>query len=531
MDRIGVVASGGSASPPDDRPVIVGGGLAGLLTALHLAPLGCVVLTTGRLAQETSSDLAQGGIAAALGPGDSPLLHALDTLRAGAGLSDPCVVERITAAAPAAIEHLARLGARFDRTRDGALALGLEGAHSHHRIVHAGGDATGHETLRAVIAAVLATPSITVLERTRALRLVTEDGQVAGIVVAATHGSRAARGTHVIRTRRVVLATGGVGGLFRHTTNPAGSRGQGLALAARAGAELRDLEMVQFHPTALEVGLDPMPLVSEAVRGAGARLVDAAGDRLLDDDLAPRDVVARAVFAEIGRGGHVFLDARHTLRAGSAAHFPTVVRACRAAGIDPVHHLIPIQPAAHYLMGGVSVDERGRSTVPGLWAVGEVASTGLHGANRLASNSLLEAAVCARWVAEDLADHQGRRRTGSRSAPRLPSWATFPVCSADSADDLRSLMSTSVGVLRDGPTLTNAAEGLAATVERAGLDDTDDATLVALLLATSALRREESRGAHRRTDFPEATEPRHVTLTVQDVAGDLLVTAPRRSAS
>ncbi len=525
MDLAGVVGRRGSASRPDGRPVIIGGGLAGLLTALHLAPLRCVVLTTGRLAEDTSSDLAQGGIAAAVRAGDSPLLHALDTLEAGAGLCEPGIVERITAAAPDAIEHLVSLGARFDRTPDGALALGLEGAHSRHRIVHAGGDATGHEILRAVIAAVRATPSITVLERTRAVRLVVEDGRVAGVVVATTGRGHSPQATHTIRTEAVVLATGGVGSLFRHTTNPTGSRGQGVALAARAGGQLRDLEMVQFHPTALHVGLDPMPLVSEAVRGAGAHLVDAAGQRLLDDDLSPRDVVSRAVFAEILRGGRVFLDARQALRAG---HFPTVVAACAAAGIDPVHHPIPIQPAAHYLMGGVTVDGQGRSTVPGLWAVGEVASTGLHGANRLASNSLLEAAVCSRWVAEDLADHDGRRHTGSGRAPDLPPPGTL---SDQGLKDLRSLMSANVGVVRDGPTLTHAVDRLTATVERTGLEATDDATLAALLIATSALRREESRGAHTRADFPEAAEPRHVTLTLQDVLGDLVATEPRRSAS
>ncbi|GAA1654475.1 L-aspartate oxidase [Georgenia ruanii] len=514
------------AAPPQDRPVIVGGGLAGLLTAVHLAPLPCVVLTTGRLAEHTSSALAQGGIAAALDPGDSPLLHALDTLHAGAGLSDPGTAERITAAAPAAVEHLAALGARFDRTPDGGLALGLEAAHSRHRVAHAGGDATGHEVLRAAIAAVRATPSITVLENARALRVLTaDDGRVAG-VVAAIDGAPG-----VIRTDRVVLATGGAGGLFRHTTNPTGSRGQGLALAGRAGAELRDLEMVQFHPTALDVGLDPMPLVTEALRGAGARLVDAAGDGLLEDDLAPRDVVARAVFATLQRGERVFLDARETLGAGFAAHFPTVAAACRAAGIDPIRDPVPVRPAAHYLMGGVSVDGRGRTSVPGLWAVGEVASTGLHGANRLASNSLLEAAVCARWVAEDLAGQDRRRRCRPGGASSLPRWAAIPT---RGAGQLRALMSETVGVVRDGPSLTRAVDQLGATVERTGLDATDDATLVALLLATSALRREESRGAHLRTDFPAAAEPRHLTLTLAaGLAGldDLATPAFRRSAS
>ncbi|KAE8765606.1 L-aspartate oxidase [Georgenia thermotolerans] len=509
------------AAPPQDRPVIVGAGLAGLLTAVHLAPLPCVVLTTGRLAEHTSTDLAQGGIAAALHPGDSPLLHALDTLHAGAGLSDPGTAERITAAAPAAVEHLAALGARFDRTPDGAFTLGLEAAHSRHRVAHAGGDATGHEVLRAAIAAVRATPSITVLQHARAVRVVTgDDGRVAGVVVAAGGAPE------LIRTDRVVLATGGAGGLFRHTTNPTGSRGQGLALAARAGAELRDLEMVQFHPTALDVGLDPMPLVTEALRGAGARLVDAAGDRLLEDDLAPRDVVARAVFAELERGGRVFLDAREAL--GAAARFPTVAAACRAAGIDPRRAPMPVRPAAHYLMGGVSVDGRGRTTVAGLWAVGEVASTGLHGANRLASNSLLEAAVCARWVAQDVAGQEGRR------GPRLGSPAPQPGPAAEPAGgaaELRTLMSECVGVLRDGATLTHAVDRLGATVDRAGLDATDDATLAALLLATSALRREESRGAHTRTDFPGAAEPRHLTLTLEDGLGGLLTPAHRRSAT
>jgi L-aspartate oxidase len=529
MELAAALGRRGWRSPPDDQPVIVGGGLAGLLTALHLAPLGCVVLTTGRLSEDTSSDLAQGGIAAAVGPADSPLRHALDTIRAGAGLCEPGVVERITAEAPAAIEHLSGLGVRFDRTPDGALALGLEGAHCQHRIVHAGGDATGHEVLKAVIAAVRATPSITVLEHTRALRLVVEDGQVAGVVIAAADPGSVPAVSHTVRTDRVVLATGGVGGLFRHTTNPTGSRGQGLALAARAGAELRDLEMVQFHPTALDVGLDPMPLVSEAVRGAGASLVDSAGERLLTDDLAARDVVSRAVFAELRRGGRVFLDAREAVRDGSAGHFPTVVGACRAAGIDPAHQPIPIQPAAHYLMGGVTVDGRGRSTVPGLWAVGEVASTGLHGANRLASNSLLEAAVCSRWVADDLADHggrHGRRRTGSE----VPSHELRVTVPSRGADDIRSLMSSSVGVVRDGPTLSRVVDRLTTAVDRTGLDATDDATLVALLIAASALRREESRGAHSRTDFPEAAAPRHITLTLQDVAGDVLPTAARSAS-
>ncbi|MHB1064452.1 MAG: L-aspartate oxidase [Georgenia sp.] len=512
-------------------PVLVGAGLAGLLTALHLAPVPCVVLTTGHLAELSSSDLAQGGIAAALGAGDSPLLHALDTLHAGAGLSEPAAVERITAAAPDAIAHLTTLGARFDRTPGGTYALGLEGAHSRRRVAHAGGDATGHELLRAAVAAARATHSVTILEHTRAVRVLTSGGRVYGVVVEHDGARR------VLTTDRVVLATGGIGGLFAHTTNPTGSRGQGLALAARAGARLRDLEMVQFHPTALDVGLDPMPLVSEAVRGDGAHLVRADGSRLLGDDLAPRDIVARAIFAELHRGGRVFLDARDALGERFADHFPTVAAACRAAGIDPARDPIPVRPAAHYHMGGVAVDGGGRTSVPGLWAVGEVASTGLHGANRLASNSLLEAAVCARWVAEGLAatpagsrdatpsaedhiailaagEHIVTPTAGDRIATPVPGPRDLtPSASGPgehraarpaprSAGDVRALMTHAVGVLRDGEHLPAAPP---------------DATLVALLVATAALRREESRGAHTRTDFPAAAVPAHQDLTLSEV--------------
>lgn len=504
---------------PQDRPVVVGAGLAGLLTALHLAPQPCLVLTTGRLAEHTSSALAQGGIAAALDDGDSPALHALDTLDAGAGLCDRDVVERVTAAAPAAVRHLVELGARLDRRPDGSLALALEGAHSRHRVAHAGGDATGRDLLRAVVAAL--PRSVTVVEHARVTRVLTgDDGEVSGVVV--VHDGV----TTVVRSRQVVLATGGVGGLFRHTTNPRGSRGQGLALAARAGAALRDLEMVQFHPTALDVGRDPMPLVSEAVRGEGARLVDDGGRPLLDDDLAPRDVVSRAVWSRLQRGSGVYLDARHALGARFADHFPTVAAACRAAGTDPARDLVPVRPAAHYHMGGVAVDGRGRTSVPGLWAVGEVAATGLHGANRLASNSLLEAAVYARWTAQDVAA-QVARRPFAAAAPGRPN-ALVPAPAAVTepvawAGEVRNLLSHAVGVLRDGATLTatlatlqDAAHQRARTTGLDAADALDDATLVALLLTTAALRRTESRGAHSRTDHPTADLPVHLTLTLAD---------------
>ncbi len=499
------------STPPHHRPVIVGAGLAGLLTALHLAPVPCVVLTAGSAGRDSSTGLAQGGIAAALAPGDSPALHALDTLAAGAGLTDPAVAERVTAAAAEAVDHLAGLGARFDRAPDDTLALGLEGAHRRHRIVHAGGDATGREVLRALVAAARRTPSVTVLEYTRALRVVEEDGAVLGIVVSHRGGPPT-----VLHTGQVVLATGGVGGLYEHSTNPTSSRGQGLALAARAGAVLRDVEMVQFHPTALDAGRAPMPLVSEAVRGAGARLVDEAGRDLDGDPLAARDVVARAVAEHLGSDGRVYLDTPAV--PDFAARFPTVTTACRTAGIDPARARVPVRPAAHYHMGGVAVDGSGRTDVRGLWAVGEVASTGLHGANRLASNSLLEAAVGARWVAQDLAgrDHPAGPPVRWRPADRPARAMGLGVTHERAMDlgELRALVSGAVGLLRDGATLAAAVDRLEAAHHSS---PEDDDVLVALLLATGALRREESRGAHQRSDFPGATTPTHHPITLADL--------------
>jgi L-aspartate oxidase len=296
---------------------------------------------------------------------------------------------------------------------------------------------------------------------------------------------------------RVVLATGGLGALYQHTTNPAGALGRGLAMAARAGAALADMEFVQFHPTALDVGLDPMPLVSEAVRGEGAVLINDLGERFMTGtpgaELAPRDVVARAVWAQIAAGRRVALDAREALGARFALAFPQVTAACRAAGLDPCATPIPIRPAAHYHMGGIAVDGRGRATVEGLWACGEVACTGLHGANRLASNSLLEAAVCGAAVAQDLA---GR-------TPRLvrPDSRPEPIPPAPTAGLVRQILDSHAGVLRDQAGLAAAVEAL--TPIARGDGPNGDPALVALFIATAALARTESRGGHCRTDFPD----------------------------
>ena len=494
----------------DGRPVVVGAGLAGALTALDLAPLRPVLLSTGALGSDCASDLAQGGIAAATGPDDDVELHALDTLAAGAGLCDPEVVRAITAQGPAAVRRLLALGARLDRHRDGTPRLGLEGAHCRHRIVHAGGDGSGHEFTRAAVAGLLAEPAVTVLPHTRALRLLTAStGAVAGVVVDGPEGVWRIESPHVI------LATGGTGALFRHTTNPRGARGSGLALGLRAGAAVRDLEFVQFHPTALDVDLDPMPLVSEAVRGHGARLVDEAGEPLLADDLAARDVVSRAVWAAHEGGRRIFLDTPAALGADMAHEFPTVTAAARAAGIDPVTAPLPIRPAAHYHMGGLLVDRNGRTTVPGLWAVGEVASTGLHGANRLASNSLLEAVVCARWAAADIARQAAAGPTTPAIGVPEPSDLADPRAAAAPDPRAREVLTESAGVLRDHRGLTRAV----AELRDGALDN--DMRLVAFVLAWSALHRTESRGGHTRTDHPGRGPVRHTVTTLEAVLADL----------
>ena len=308
----------------------------------------------------------------------------------------------------------------FDRDPAGRLALGLEAAHARRRIVHVAGDGTGAAIMRALVAAVQATPSITVIEGLEARRLLVDDRGIAGVLAAGPADAC------LLPSRRVVLATGGLGGLYAHTTNPLGAIGQGLVLAARAGAALADMEFVQFHPTALDVGLDPMPLVSEAVRGEGAVLVDETGARFMAGkgrgELEPRDVVSRAVAAHIAAGHRVFLDARPALGADFARHFPGITARCRAAGIDPVRQPIPVRPAVHYHMGGIAVDAEGRSTIEGLWACGEVAASGLHGANRLASNSLLEAVVMASAVADSIVgtDRRYCRRHGRSPCRRRP---------------------------------------------------------------------------------------------------------------
>ena len=500
----------------DGRPVVIGAGVAGLSTALRLAEHGPVtVLCSADLGQQAASAWAQGGVAAAVGADDSPALHAADTLAAGDGLCAPEAAACITAEGPRAIERLLALGARFDRTAEGALTLGLEAAHSRRRIVHAQGDGTGREVLRTLIVAARRAPAITILERLDARRLLLDaNGAVAG-VLAADAGDRAV----TLRSSAVVLATGGLGGLYAHTTNPAGALGRGLAMVARAGAILRDMEFVQFHPTALDVGLDPMPLVSEAVRGEGAWLVDDLGRRFMAGspraDLEPRDVVARAVWAELTAGRRVFLNAREAIGARFASAFPSIHAACRAAGIDPAREPIPVRPAAHYHMGGAAVDAAGRSSVEGLWVCGEAASTGLHGANRLASNSLLEAAVCGEVVAQDIAGRTSNARH-EVTPPALPPRA--------SALGVRPVLDRHAGVLRDAAGLNAGIDALTPLARGAGPEA--DAALVGLFIVQAALARRESRGGHFRTDFASpAAAACSSRMTLTDILPEATVAA------
>lgn len=497
------------AASAKNRPVIVvGAGIAGLATALRLAPLPVVVLTAGRLRENTSTAWAQGGIAAAMAGDDAPALHQADTEAAGVDLVDRAVARAVTEAAPACLDHLAALGVPFDRGADGVLAMGLEGAHSRHRVAHVGGDGSGAAILNSLIKAVGATPSIQVRERTAVEGLITASGRVQGVRLHDTD----------LTGRAVVLATGGLSGLYADTTNPLGAAGRGLAMAARAGAAIADAEFVQFHPTAMAVGRDPMPLATEALRGEGATLVNRAGEPLMADtpggDLAARDIIARRIHAALAAGDGVYLDGRSAIGDAFPSRYPAVTAACQRAGIDPARARIPVRPAAHYHMGGVAVDGSGRTTVEGLWACGEVAGSGLHGANRLASNSLLEGLAFARWIAEDIAGqtdvHRARTddpgRTGTFSGMGASTW-------------IRDCMSDYVGVVRSAAGLDKAIEALTPVAFDVQHPQADPA-LAGLFVATAAQRRTESRGGHLRDDCPQTRSPApaRASLTLADLA-------------
>lgn len=498
-----------SAMRDNERTIVVGSGLAGLTCALSLAPRPVTLISKTAHLEGGSSIWAQGGIAAAVGPGDSPQAHAADTVSAGAGLCDPERVRALTEDGALALRWLLDEGINFDREVTGELQLAREGSHQHARVVHAGGDATGSILMQKLVRRVAESPSITVLTDTFVGDLIVNREQVAG-VVAFNQASQWME----IRAPRVVFATGGIGMAWERTTNPPESTGDGLAMAARAGAKLANVEFMQFHPTALamEAGDSNLTLLTEALRGAGATLLDESGYRFMRDvhalaELAPRDVVARAIHARVSCGQQVFLDLAPALRSKGAAAFPGAVTAAKHAGFDPYLEPVPVVPAAHYHMGGVQVDSLGRTSLAGLWACGEVSATGIHGANRLASNSLLEAVVYARRVADDI-------RSSVNTLLDIPVQHRLPqpvmmnnAKLATTVARIRRLMTRQVGIARSEDELRSAlAQFESIKVE---LGDTpgevQNLLLVAQLIALAALRRTESRGAHFRRDFPRAT--------------------------
>ncbi|WP_148293637.1 L-aspartate oxidase, partial [Azospirillum sp. B4] len=515
----------------------IGSGTPGMPAALALAEAGRRV----RLLTKTddlpggSSLWAQGGVAVALGAGDSAADHAADTVAAGAGLTDPAMARLLAESGIVEMSALLDQGLPADRGADGLPVLGREAAHGRHRILHAGGDATGRTLVTFLAARVRATSGITVHTRTAAADLVVREAgrgrRVQGVLA---YEDAAGWVMHV--APHVVLATGGTGQLWAVTTNPEEATGDGMALAARAGAHLADLEFVQFHPTALAVAGPPgrRPLLTEALRGAGAKVLDAGGHAFMADEhpdaeLAPRDVVARAIGRRVARGEKVFLDLRPLWAAGKAEKFPTVAGICAEAGLDPAAAPVPVAPAAHYHMGGVLTDADGRTSLPGLWAAGEVACTHVHGANRLASNSLLEAVVFAGRVAAALvAEPAVTQPVAVPDVPLIPGGAA----AAGLAGQAQLLMAEKVGLVRDGTGLAEAAlhlQGLSLAAERlapagdyagirAGLELRNRLAL-SRLVVEAARRREESRGAHTRADHPETSDAwrHHQILTYADL--------------
>ena len=505
--------------------LIIGSGIAGLRAAVELADAGSVLVLTKSDPREGNTGYAQGGIAAAVGPGDSPALHAADTIAAGDGLCDPRAVELLVEEGPRYVRELMDWGVEFDLDRDGKPQLTLEGAHSVRRVLHAG-DTTGRELSRVLWTKVSQLPSVSTIDHARVVGLVEKDGRCAGAMYLTEDGA-----SHVVAADSVLLATGGAGQVFSDTTNPPVATGDGIAMAYRAGARVVDLEFVQFHPTALRMTGQPRFLLSEALRGEGARLVNAAGDAFMDKydpagELAPRDRVARAIEREARRTGEpVFLSMRHLDSAYVHARFPLLSDACTRAGLDLALDPVPVGPAAHYVMGGVETDLDGRTSLPGLYAAGEVACTGVHGANRLASNSLLEGLVFGARAGKAMGEPAARRLSGASGVKdaelKLRAAGAFSRAlansreSAPSSIDVQALMWKHVGLFRDRAGLQQALtvlepawQAIDETLTASGSPDLEVWRLtslltVGMLVTRAALRREESRGAHYRADYPQ----------------------------
>lgn len=487
----------------EDLPsiIIVGGGLAGVFCALKLAPTPVAIFAPTPIGYSGASFWAQGGIAAAVEEGDTPESHANDTAAAGGGIVDRDIALGMAQEARARVEDLAAMGTPFDRSVVGGFLPSQEAAHSRRRIVRVKGDVAGRAIMEILAREVARTPSIHIVEGYSAQEIMMRAGRAVGVRARDNAGV-----FHDTPCAALILATGGIGHLYRVTTNPLEARGIGVAMAARAGAAIADAEFVQFHPTAIDIDADPAPLATEALRGEGAAIVDRNGRRFLLDidpagELAPRDIVARGVFASIEAGNGAFLDARSAVGAEFAARFPTVYGSCMSAGIDPSRELIPIAPAAHYHMGGVWTDARGRTNIDGLWAVGEVASTGVHGANRLASNSLLEAIVFGARVAADVRATPLSPVEPRPQADRIeptPRDRDFAVI-----EELRDLMSANVGVIRTGAGLAAAVRSIRRMMSRTSDIEAHNMLTTSLIIAAAALARRESRGAHFRSDFPQ----------------------------
>jgi L-aspartate oxidase len=527
--------------------LVVGGGVAGLRAAIGLAAAGRVLVLTKAAPAESNTGYAQGGIAAAFGADDTPALHASDTLRAGDGLCDEAAVTSLVQDGPRYVRELLEWGARFDRDADGRPALAREAAHSVRRVLHAG-DATGREIGRVLWERVRMLPTVETIDHALVTELIVESGHATGLHYFDADGVR--RTVHAAAT---LLATGGAGQVFRETTNPSVATGDGVALAYHAGARVADLEFVQFHPTALSLAGAPRFLISEALRGEGARLVNAEGERFMgrhhpDGDLAPRDVVARGIVRESERtGAPVYLTLQHLDADFVRARFPTIAAMCAQAGLDLARDRIPVGPAAHYIMGGVDTDEWAHTSVPRLFAAGEVACTGVHGANRLASNSLLEGLVfgaraakamteppVAALLKSDRVSARGLALTATDSSARSPldapeslpgegAGATTRLAeapeapkgqpSALSSEAIRDLMWQQAGLFRNRERLGDAVRALdSARVERAPQTAEEwrhwNLLTVGRLIARAALRREESRGGHYREDFPQRDDER-----------------------
>jgi L-aspartate oxidase len=518
--------------------VIVGAGAAGLFAALTLAQQAparkIAVLSEKPLGGICSSVFAQGGIAAAVAADDTVDSHVADTLKAAAGTADIAAVRALVGAAPEYIRILERHGVNFARDEDGAYALSREACHATRRVLRAtAGDGFGAELMRALAEAVRRNPAIAFIDGVSAARILRRDGAGMGPVAGVLARRLADGATVVFSARAVLLATGGVGGLYAATTNPLHSVGRGIAMAARAGAVLSDLEFVQFHPTALDIGEDPAPLATEALRGEGAVLVNSRGERFMKAyhpmaELAPRDVVSRGIFAQIQKGQKTYLDCRKV----DTAHFPALVAAAKRAGLDPARDLIPVMPAVHYHMGGIATDLKGRSSIDGLWAAGECAATGLHGANRLASNSLMEAVVMAGRAAADIA--QTVRAGGKNPAVDLAKIQALHAAAEPVVEReiIRHLMTDFAGVIRDDAGLRAAQGKLAVLADAMETRDTQtaDMALVAGMIVFAALRRTESRGGHCRSDYPQAEENwrRRSFLTLKEIAAGVPAPQPEK---